>query len=89
MPAPRRARGWDVTIVSSDKDLMQLVGPDGNGGHIDMLDTMKNQRIDIPEVEEKFGVAPGMVGDVLALMGDSARTMCPASAASARRPRPS
>jgi DNA polymerase-1 len=64
-------RGWDVTIVSSDKDLMQLVGPDGNGGHIDMLDTMKNLRIDIPEVEEKFGVAPQLVGDVLALMGDS------------------
>lgn len=64
-------RGWDVTIVSSDKDLMQLVGPDGNGGHIDMLDTMKNVRIDIPEVEEKFGVPPGLVGDVLALMGDA------------------
>ncbi|MBA4161466.1 MAG: DNA polymerase I [Novosphingobium sp.] len=65
-------RGWDVTIVSSDKDLMQLVGPDGNGGHIDMLDTMKNVRIGIPEVEEKFGVPPTLVGDVLALMGDSA-----------------
>jgi len=65
-------RGWDVTIVSSDKDLMQLVGPDGNGGHIDMLDTMKNVRIGIPEVEEKFGVPPALVGDVLALMGDSA-----------------
>ncbi|MDE2410652.1 MAG: DNA polymerase I [Sphingomonadales bacterium] len=64
-------RGWDVTIVSSDKDLMQLVGPDGNGGHIDMLDTMKNLRIDIPEVEEKFGVRPDQVGDVLALMGDA------------------
>ena len=64
-------RGWDVTIVSSDKDLMQLVGPDGNGGQIDMLDTMKNVRIGIPEVEEKFGVAPQLVGDVLALMGDS------------------
>jgi len=70
-------RGWDVTIVSSDKDLMQLVGTcaepeDGHaGGCIDMLDTMKNQRIDIPEVIEKFGVAPELVGDVLALMGDS------------------
>ena len=64
-------QGWDVTIVSSDKDLMQLVGPDGDG-HIDMLDTMKNLRIDIPEVEEKFGVPPEKVGDVLALMGDSA-----------------
>jgi len=75
-------RGWDVTIVSSDKDLMQLVGrcaepetgPAGEpieGGCIDMLDTMKNQRIDIPEVVEKFGVAPELVGDVLALMGDT------------------
>ncbi|HKR91008.1 DNA polymerase I [Novosphingobium sp.] len=70
-------RGWDVTIVSSDKDLMQLVGKcaepnDGiEGGCIDMLDTMKNQRIDIPEVIEKFGVPPEKVGDVLALMGDS------------------
>ncbi len=70
-------RGWDVTIVSSDKDLMQLVGrcaePDEGleGGCIDMLDTMKNQRIDIPEVVEKFGVVPEKLGDVLALMGDS------------------
>ncbi len=75
-------RGWDVTIVSSDKDLMQLVGTcaegesggvDGfpGGGSVDMLDTMKNARIDIPEVIEKFGVPPEKVGDVLALMGDS------------------
>jgi len=63
-------RGWDVTIVSSDKDLMQLVG-EANGARIDMLDTMKNQRIWLPEVEEKFGVGPDLVGDVLALMGDS------------------
>jgi len=65
-------QGWDVTIVSSDKDLMQLVGKCAEGGGcIDMLDTMKNQRIDIPEVFEKFGVEPERVGDVLALMGDS------------------
>ncbi len=75
-------QGWDVTIVSSDKDLMQLVGkcsephdgPNGEkieGGCIDMLDTMKNARIDIPEVQEKFGVLPEQLGDVLALMGDS------------------
>jgi DNA polymerase-1 len=36
-----------------------------------MLDTMKNQRIGIPEVVEKFGVPPELVGDVLALMGDA------------------
>ncbi|MCW1402011.1 DNA polymerase I [Novosphingobium sp. MW5] len=65
-------RGWDVTIVSSDKDLMQLVGKCAEtGGCIDMLDTMKNARIDVPEVVEKFGVPPELVGDVLALMGDS------------------
>lgn len=65
-------RGWDVTIVSSDKDLMQLVGHCGEGGGcIDMLDTMKNVRIGVPEVIEKFGVPPEKVGDVLALMGDS------------------
>ena len=67
--------GWDVTIVSSDKDLMQLVGeletPNGTA-RIDMLDTMKNQRIYLDEVAEKFGVTPDLVGDVLALMGDSA-----------------
>jgi len=62
--------GWDVTIVSSDKDLMQLVGEE-NGARIDMLDTMKSQRIYIDEVEEKFGVTPDLVGDVLALMGDN------------------
>ncbi len=67
------ARGWDVTIVSSDKDLMQLIGTDPvGGGSIDMLDTMKNVRIGIPEVDEKFGVTPDLVGDVLALMGDTA-----------------
>ncbi len=68
----RRAqeRGWDVTIVSSDKDLMQLIG-ERDGARIDMLDTMKNQRIWLGEVEEKFGVGPELVGDVLALMGDS------------------
>jgi len=62
--------GWNVTIVSSDKDLMQLIGEE-NGARIDMLDTMKSARIYIPEVEEKFGVKPELVGDVLALMGDS------------------
>src|SRR5690348_4785463 len=62
-----RAAGWRVTIVSSDKDLMQLV----EDGHIDMLDTMNDRRIDEAAVVEKFGVGPGKVGDVLALMGDS------------------
>lgn len=61
-----RALGWDVSIISSDKDLMQLVG-DG----VDMFDTMKDKRIGRDEVIEKFGVGPELVGDVLALMGDS------------------
>ena len=59
--------GWKVTIVSSDKDLMQLIEDD----RVDMLDTMNDRRIDRPAVLEKFGVPPEMVGDVLALRGDS------------------
>jgi DNA polymerase-1 len=58
--------GWKVTIVSSDKDLMQLV----EDGRVDMLDTMNDRRIDSAYVREKFGVGPGELGDVLALMGD-------------------
>ena len=61
-----RAQGWNVSIISSDKDLMQLVG-DG----VDMFDTMKDKRIGRDEVIEKFGVGPELVGDVLALMGDN------------------
>src|SRR5205807_4929767 len=60
--------GWKVTIVSSDKDLMQLIDEDAG---IDMLDTMNDRRIGRSEVLEKFGVPPEKVGDVLALMGDS------------------
>jgi DNA polymerase I len=63
-----KAAGWKVTIVSSDKDLMQLVDEDAG---IDMLDTMNDRRIGRSEVLEKFGVPPEKVGDVLALMGDS------------------
>ena len=61
-----RAAGQQVTIVSSDKDLMQLVG-DG----VEMLDPMKNRRIGPSEVVEKFGVGPERVVDVQALAGDS------------------
>jgi DNA polymerase-1 len=60
------AAGWQVTIVSSDKDLMQLIEPG-----VDMLDTMNDRRIGRDEVIEKFGVPPEQVGEVLALMGDS------------------
>jgi DNA polymerase-1 len=62
-----KAQGWKVTIVSSDKDLMQLV----EDGAVDMLDTMNDRRITEGTVLEKFGVGPDKVGDVLALMGDS------------------
>jgi DNA polymerase-1 len=60
------ARGWHVTIVSSDKDLAQLIQPG-----VDMLDTMKNERRADNYVMEKFGVTPDKLGDVLALMGDN------------------
>ena len=62
-----REQGAKVTIVSSDKDLMQLVG-DG----VEMLDAMKNRTIGPDEVMEKFGVGPERVVDVQALAGDSA-----------------
>jgi DNA polymerase-1 len=58
--------GWNVTIVSSDKDLMQLIQPG-----VDMYDTMKNERRGADYVVGKFGVPPEKLGDVLALMGDS------------------
>ncbi|MGM0662159.1 MAG: 5'-3' exonuclease, partial [Pseudomonadota bacterium] len=61
-----RDLGGRVTIISSDKDLMQLVG-DG----VEMLDAMKNRRIDVDGVREKFGVDPDRVVDVQALAGDS------------------
>ena len=61
-----RDAGGRVTIISSDKDLMQLVG-----GGVEMLDAMKNRRIGIEEVEEKFGVGPDRVIDVQSLAGDS------------------
>jgi len=61
-----REMGGEAIIVSSDKDLMQLVG---NG--VTMLDTMKNVRIGPDQVFEKFGVMPDKVVDVQALCGDS------------------
>ncbi|MFK7939408.1 MAG: DNA polymerase I [Roseovarius sp.] len=61
-----RDAGGRVTIISSDKDLMQLVG-----GGVEMFDAMKNNRIDVEGVEAKFGVGPDRVVDVQALAGDS------------------
>ena len=60
------AKGARVTIISSDKDLMQLVS-----NKISMLDTMKNKKISIPQVIEKFGLPPERVIEIQALAGDS------------------
>ena len=62
-----REAGAKVTIVSSDKDLMQLVVD----GKVELYDTMKNKRLASAEVMEKFGVAPDKVIHVQALAGDS------------------
>ncbi|HEX4160035.1 MAG TPA: DNA polymerase I [Rhizomicrobium sp.] len=62
-----REAGARTTIVSSDKDLMQLVVD----GEIELYDTMKNKRIASAEVMEKFGVPPSKVIEVQALAGDS------------------
>ena len=59
-------KGWFVDIISSDKDLMQLVDD-----KIKMIDPMKMVNIDREEVLKKFGVYPDKVVDVQALAGDS------------------
>jgi DNA polymerase-1 len=59
-------KGMQVTIVSGDKDMMQLIGP-----NVTMLDTMKGKRFGHEEVIEKFGVVPDQVIEVMGLMGDS------------------
>ncbi len=65
--ARRGAReGYEVVIVTGDKDLMQLVG-----GPVSILDTMKDKRYGPKEVEEKMGVPPERVVDFLALQGDA------------------
>jgi DNA polymerase-1 len=63
----------EVVVVSSDKDLMQLVcgEDDDHAGTIRCWDTMKNRRMGPADVVEKFGVGPGLLGDMLALCGDS------------------
>ncbi|AYD03297.1 DNA polymerase I [Neorhizobium sp. NCHU2750] len=60
------AAGADVTIVSSDKDLMQLVTPT-----VHMYDSMKDKQIGIPDVIEKWGVPPEKMIDLQAMVGDS------------------
>lgn len=63
--AAKRA-GQEVVIITSDKDLMQLIA-DG----IAIYDPLKNKPIGLAEVADKFGVTPDLVGDVLALAGDT------------------
>lgn len=61
-----KQKGYNVVIVSSDKDLMQLVDD-----KVSLLDPIKNKKIGPAEVLEKFGVEPDRVIEVQALMGDS------------------
>ncbi|MBF0624393.1 MAG: DNA polymerase I [Magnetococcales bacterium] len=61
-----REAGWSVTIVTGDKDLMQMVGTG-----IRILDTAKERWIDSPQVEEFWGVPPALVTDVMGLCGDN------------------
>ncbi len=61
-----REQGLEVTIISSDKDMMQLIGEG-----VAMLDPMKNRSIGPDEVVERFGVGPEKVIEVQALAGDS------------------
>ncbi|MBW9063191.1 DNA polymerase I [Rhizobium herbae] len=60
------AAGAGVTIISSDKDLMQLVTP-----NVSMYDSMKDKQISIPDVIEKWGVPPEKMIDLQAMTGDS------------------
>jgi DNA polymerase I len=61
-----RAEGMNVVVVSSDKDLMQLIAPG-----VSMFDAMKQKTIGEEQVREKFGVGPDKVLEVLSLIGDS------------------
>src|SRR5208283_3112679 len=55
-----------VTIITADKDFMQLVGP-----HVALWDTMREKRIGVREVKERFGVEPAALVDIQALTGDT------------------
>jgi len=66
LTAQARKQGFDVLISSGDKDLAQLVG-----SQVTLEDTMQEKRYDSAAVEEKFGVPPTLVADLLALTGDT------------------
>ncbi len=55
-----------VTIITADKDFMQLVGP-----HVTLWDTMRDRRVGVREVKERFGVEPAALVDIQALTGDT------------------
>jgi DNA polymerase I len=57
---------FTVTIITADKDFMQLVGP-----HVTLWDTMRDRRIGVREVKERFGVEPAALVDIQALTGDT------------------
>ncbi len=59
-------RNFTVTLITSDKDFMQLVGP-----HVTLWDTMRDRRITAREVRERFGVEPSALVDIQALTGDA------------------
>ena len=58
--------GLDVVIVTGDKDILQLVGP-----HVRVYDSLKERTYTSQEVEERFGVGPDRVVEVMGLMGDA------------------
>jgi 5'-3' exonuclease len=60
------SHGLDVTIVTGDKDILQLVGP-----HITVYDTLKEKVYGPRDVEERFGVPPDRVVEIMGLMGDA------------------
>jgi DNA polymerase-1 len=66
LAARGEAAGWDVAIVSGDKDMHQLVTP-----HVRVFDPMKGKWYDEAAVREKWGVSPSQVADILGLMGDA------------------
>ncbi|HUO06430.1 MAG TPA: 5'-3' exonuclease H3TH domain-containing protein [Candidatus Binataceae bacterium] len=65
LAARAASEGYAVTIVTADKDFMQLVGP-----NVTLWDTMRDRRVGVNEVRERFGVEPGAMVDIQALTGD-------------------
>ncbi len=60
------AQRMDITIVTGDKDILQLIGP-----HIRVYDTLKEKVYESKDVEERFGVPPDRVVEIMGLMGDA------------------